>query len=118
MPKVHSLGTQDTIYSRRAWKRNDAIINITDLRLRTYIGFNPEELSKQQDVIINCELQYEANEPCSSDDETTALNYKTITKNDHRACGTGAFSPAGKTDRGSAADPDGKRHGDPGDRES
>jgi D-erythro-7,8-dihydroneopterin triphosphate epimerase len=80
MPNVHSLETQDTISSRRAWKRNDAIINITDLRLRTYIGFNPEELSKQQDVIINCELQYEANEPCSSDDETTALNYKTITK--------------------------------------
>ena len=31
----------------------DATITIRNLRLRTYIGFKPEELEKKQDVIIN-----------------------------------------------------------------
>ena len=34
---------------------HNAIINITNLRLRTYIGFNEEEKQKQQDIIINAE---------------------------------------------------------------
>ena len=37
-----------------------AIINVTNLRLRTYIGFNPDEKSKKQDVVINVELHYPA----------------------------------------------------------
>jgi D-erythro-7,8-dihydroneopterin triphosphate epimerase len=60
---------------------DDAIINIRDLRLRTYIGFNPEELSKRQDVVINAAISYRAGQACESDDELNALNYKPITKN-------------------------------------
>ncbi len=86
MPNIHSLTTsrnnmkRDNATQQSVWQRKDAIINITDLRLRTFIGFNPEELSKLQDVIINCELHYQADQACHSDDETTALNYKIITK--------------------------------------
>lgn len=57
-----------------------AIINIKNLRLRTYIGFNPEELQKQQDVIINAEIHYPADLACETDDQTNAVNYKDITK--------------------------------------
>lgn len=59
---------------------SNAIINITNLRLRTYIGFNQEEREKQQDVIINIEIQYPASHGFSEDDVDKALNYKTITK--------------------------------------
>jgi len=58
-----------------------AIINIKNLRLRTYIGFNPEELQKQQDVIINAEIHYPADLACETDNESNAVNYKVITKN-------------------------------------
>ncbi|MCV6588408.1 MAG: dihydroneopterin triphosphate 2'-epimerase [Marinobacterium sp.] len=58
----------------------EAVINITDLRLRTYIGFNPEELEKKQDVIINVEIAYQADQACHTDEEGQALNYKVITK--------------------------------------
>ena len=40
---------------------NNAIINIRNLRLRTYIGFNLEEKEKKQDVIINIEINYAFN---------------------------------------------------------
>ncbi|MFA9419358.1 MAG: dihydroneopterin triphosphate 2'-epimerase [Gammaproteobacteria bacterium] len=59
---------------------SEATINISNLRLRTFIGFNPEEKSKQQDVIINLELRYCADSAFSSDMEEDALNYKIITK--------------------------------------
>ena len=36
---------------------SEATINISNLRLRTYIGFNPEEKSKQQDVTVNAEIR-------------------------------------------------------------
>lgn len=58
----------------------DAVINVSQLRLRTYIGFNPEELSKRQDVVICAQINYQADNACGSDDELSALNYKTITK--------------------------------------
>ena len=77
MSKLKSVHTDIPVHS---FHYHDAIINIKDLRLRTYIGFNPEELSKQQDIIINAEIQYQAENACSTDDETNALNYKTITK--------------------------------------
>ena len=59
---------------------SEATINISNLRLRTYIGFNPEEKSKQQDVIVNVEICYRADPAFNSDDEDHALNYKIITK--------------------------------------
>lgn len=57
-----------------------AHIHIENLRLRTYIGFNPDELEKKQDVVINLELDYHADTACSSDEADDALNYKIITK--------------------------------------
>ncbi|MDV5168980.1 dihydroneopterin triphosphate 2'-epimerase [Photobacterium rosenbergii] len=60
---------------------HNAIIKITNLRLRTYIGFNDEEKQKQQDIIINAEIHYPANNLCLSDNVENALNYKTICKN-------------------------------------
>lgn len=61
-------------------KISEAKINISNLRLRTYIGFNPEEKTKQQDVIVNAEIWYRADLACASDDAADALNYKNITK--------------------------------------
>ncbi len=59
---------------------HNAIITITNLRLRTYIGFNEDEKQKQQDIVINAEIHYPANHSCLSDDVDNALNYKTICK--------------------------------------
>ncbi|WP_371188643.1 dihydroneopterin triphosphate 2'-epimerase [Thalassotalea maritima] len=59
---------------------DEATIDIINLRLRTYIGFNPEELTKQQDIIINAQIKYPADDACKTDEESQALNYKTITK--------------------------------------
>jgi D-erythro-7,8-dihydroneopterin triphosphate epimerase len=61
-------------------KVSEASISICNLRLRTYIGFNPEEKAKQQDVVINVEIRYRADLAFDSDNEDDALNYKTITK--------------------------------------
>ena len=57
-----------------------AVINVRNLRLRTYIGFNPEERIKQQDVVINIEIKYAINEGVLNDQVGDALNYKAITK--------------------------------------
>jgi D-erythro-7,8-dihydroneopterin triphosphate epimerase len=59
---------------------SEASINICNLRLRTYIGFNLEEKSKQQDVVVNAQIRYRADQAFDSDDEGDALNYKIITK--------------------------------------
>ncbi|MEH6626475.1 MAG: dihydroneopterin triphosphate 2'-epimerase [Motiliproteus sp.] len=60
---------------------SNAIINISNLRLRTYIGFNPDEKTKLQDVVVNIEIHYPAEKACSSDSVENALDYKVITKN-------------------------------------
>ncbi|MFD2178961.1 dihydroneopterin triphosphate 2'-epimerase [Veronia pacifica] len=59
---------------------NNAIITITNLRLRTYIGFNPEEQAKRQDVVLNIEIHYPGEKACLNDTVDDALNYKVITK--------------------------------------
>lgn len=59
---------------------SNAIIRVTNLRLRTYIGFNPDEREKLQDVVINLEIHYPAVHAALCDDVESALNYKTITK--------------------------------------
>lgn len=59
---------------------SNAIIRIKNLRLRTYIGFNPEEREKLQDVVINIEIHYPAVKAASSDDVEKALNYKVVCK--------------------------------------
>ncbi len=57
-----------------------ATINITNLRLRTLIGFNPDERVKKQDVVLNIEIAYAISEAALEDSVEHALNYKTITK--------------------------------------
>ncbi|NNF18013.1 MAG: dihydroneopterin triphosphate 2'-epimerase [Gammaproteobacteria bacterium] len=57
-----------------------ATINITNLRLRTYIGFNPDERVKRQDVVLNIEITYSVSAAALQDNVEHALNYKTITK--------------------------------------
>lgn len=66
-------------------------INITNLRLRTFIGFNPEEKTKRQDVIVNADIRYRADSAFVSDDESDILNYKTITKRMINHIETGRF---------------------------
>ena len=58
----------------------NAIINIRNLRLRTFIGFNPEEMEKKQDVVINIEINYAVRQGVLDDHVDDALNYKVITK--------------------------------------
>ena len=58
-----------------------AIIRITNLRLRTFIGFNPEERAKRQDIVVNVEIHHNANTAALSDDDIDgALDYKVISK--------------------------------------
>ena len=79
--KVRNMRPATNIHSRGSSLRvSEATINVSNLRLRTYIGFNPEEKSKQQDVVVNAEIRYRADPAFSSDDEEDALNYKIITK--------------------------------------
>ncbi|MFK5985302.1 MAG: dihydroneopterin triphosphate 2'-epimerase [Pseudomonadota bacterium] len=59
---------------------NPITIHIKNLRLRTYIGFNQEELEKKQDVIINIDLNYNATTAMLSDQVSDACNYKILTK--------------------------------------
>ena len=57
-----------------------ATIKIRNLRLRTFIGFNAEERTKKQDVVLNLEISYLTNPAVFNDEVQGALNYKTITK--------------------------------------
>lgn len=57
-----------------------AIIRITNLRLRTFIGFNPEEREKQQDIVVNVEIHHAAQAAALHDDVAGALDYKVISK--------------------------------------
>ena len=59
---------------------SSATINIRNLRLRTLIGFNPEEKTKKQDVVLNIEIHYAIGDSVLQDQVDGALNYKTITK--------------------------------------
>lgn len=75
----------------RAPAMTGATINIRNLRLRTYIGFNPEEREKKQDVVINIEIAYVMPPAVLNDHVEEALNYKTITKNVIRRVEEGRF---------------------------
>ena len=55
-------------------------IRIKNLRLRTYIGFNEEELEKRQDVVINVRFEYAAEKAANTDEVKYAVNYRTVTK--------------------------------------
>ncbi len=55
-------------------------IRIKNLRLRTFIGFNDEELEKRQDVVINVRFDYAADKAADTDEVEYAVNYRTVTK--------------------------------------
>ena len=57
-----------------------ATIRVSNLRLRTLIGFNPDERVKKQDVVVNIEIGYRLPDAVLDDSVEHALNYKTITK--------------------------------------
>jgi len=59
---------------------NLATIHIKNLRLRTFIGFNEEEKTKKQDVIVNIILRYDAALAMTTDSVDDACNYKILTK--------------------------------------
>ncbi|MFT5163194.1 MAG: D-erythro-7,8-dihydroneopterin triphosphate epimerase [Alteromonadaceae bacterium] len=61
-------------------KLNQATIRIKNLRLRTYIGINDDEIQNRQDIIVNVKINYCAEQATTTDDMTDALNYRTITK--------------------------------------
>jgi len=58
-----------------------ARIRVKNLLLRTFIGFNPEELVNKQDVVINLEIEVSIpNEALESDEPDGIYDYKRITK--------------------------------------
>lgn len=57
-----------------------ARIRVKDLRLRTFIGINEDEIVNKQDVLINLTVLYPALEAVRDNDIQHALNYRTITK--------------------------------------
>lgn len=58
-----------------------ATIRVKNLLIRTYIGFNPEELANKQDVLINIEIKTNIPEAALESDEPDSIyNYKMITK--------------------------------------
>ena len=77
--------------SERLTGAANAIINIRNLRLRTFIGFNPEEMEKKQDVVINIEINYAVRRGVLEDHVDDALNYKVITKRVIRLVEEGRF---------------------------
>ncbi len=59
---------------------NQATIRIKNLRLRTYIGINEDEIKNKQDVVVNAKIHYNAVQATNTDNMQDALNYKTVTK--------------------------------------
>jgi D-erythro-7,8-dihydroneopterin triphosphate epimerase len=58
-----------------------AKIRVKNLLLRTFIGFNPEELINQQDVLINFEIEFDTTAAfLERDDPENILDYKKVTK--------------------------------------
>ena len=57
-----------------------ATISIKDLLLRTQVGFNPHELGKRQDLMINLVIDYSLAGEENSDEPEEALDYRNICK--------------------------------------
>jgi len=61
-------------------RSGNATVNISNLRLRTLVGFNPEERVKKQDVVINIAIDYALAPAVLQDSVADALDYKVIAK--------------------------------------
>ena len=58
-----------------------AVIRIKNLLLRTYIGFNPDELVNKQDIVINIKIETNVpKEAIKADEPVDIADYRTITK--------------------------------------
>ncbi|PKQ62068.1 dihydroneopterin triphosphate 2'-epimerase [Labilibaculum filiforme] len=57
-----------------------AIIRVKNLLIRTFIGFNEEELRNKQDVVINMTIRADVDMAIANDEVENSYNYKTITK--------------------------------------
>ncbi|MCF8363541.1 MAG: dihydroneopterin aldolase [Prolixibacteraceae bacterium] len=58
-----------------------AIIRVKNLLIRTFIGFNADELKDKQDVVINYTIEVDVSEQALRQDEPDGIyDYKTITK--------------------------------------
>jgi D-erythro-7,8-dihydroneopterin triphosphate epimerase len=58
-----------------------ATIRVKDLLIRTYIGFNPDELVNKQDVVINLEIEVDVPvEALATDEPVGIFDYKKVTK--------------------------------------
>ena len=69
-----------------------ATIRVKNLLIRTYIGFNPEELANKQDVLINIEIQTDIPEEALESDEPDSIyNYKLIYKESNSFSARGAI---------------------------
>lgn len=66
--------------NRKPRRASSATIDIKNLRLRTFIGFNPEEKIKKQDIVLNITITYAISEAALADHVEEALDYKVITK--------------------------------------
>jgi len=55
-------------------------ISITNLLLRTQVGFNSHELDKLQDVVLNIDVEYRLQGEEISDNPSLALDYRTLCK--------------------------------------
>lgn len=55
-------------------------LKIKNLLLRTCVGFNPHEIGKRQDLVINITIEYDSEKEEKSDKPEDALDYRTITK--------------------------------------
>lgn len=55
-----------------------ATIHIKDLALRTIIGIEDWEREKEQDILINLFLEYDATKAALSDDIKDAVDYKAV----------------------------------------
>jgi D-erythro-7,8-dihydroneopterin triphosphate epimerase len=71
---------EDKVVRGFIMQQNQAVIRIKNLRLRTYIGINEDEIKNKQDVIVNAEIHYCADKARDSENIDDALNYRTITK--------------------------------------
>jgi D-erythro-7,8-dihydroneopterin triphosphate epimerase len=58
-----------------------AIIQIRDLSLRAIIGIQDWERKKQQDLLINISIEYDAEKAAQTDDIRNAVDYKAIKQN-------------------------------------
>ena len=57
-----------------------ARIRIKNLRLRTYIGINDDEIRNKQDIVLNIVIDFDATDAVHSTDIDNTLNYRTVTK--------------------------------------